>query len=178
MRWMLKFMVALTAMLLVGCASDPLQTSPEAYVAKTYGSRAVLFSEDSYKWTSDPVNENSAIIFYNSTDKEVSFEFRELKTKFNRVKSDEVRTIKGRKGKITIPPKQYLDPALYMYAIEHILFVFDEGDEHDVLGYADANSKQTVTWGASSYNANLGVGVGRSGSYELKGIVFEITERK
>ncbi|MBO6220273.1 MAG: hypothetical protein J6N81_11995 [Treponema sp.] len=167
----------LSLLFITSCASNSSENSPQSYVRRTYGDRAVLFPEDADEWTSDPINENSAIRFYNSTDKEVTFEFREIKTRMNRVSSDEIRPIRGRQQKITLQPKEYFDPGLYLYAIEYPLFVFEEGSNLTVIGYGDTAKEHSVSWGGSSMNMNSGIGVGMSGSYQVLGALFEITEK-
>jgi len=157
--------------------------NPKQYVEKNYKDRAVLFTEDTEDWLDQKsVNSRSPIVFYNSTSEDIEFEFHELKTKFNQVKKDVVRKIKGR-DVVKIKAGEVLIPSMTFEDIEHIVFLFKEENKYDVLGYSDDSKTETYTYGqVNGFSASNTVGLngvmaGSSETRTVYSIVFEIVKK-
>ena len=129
--------------LIIFCTFPCFAKAPKKYVEETYGSKAVFFDEDiDEELDDDKIGYRSQIYFLNSTDTEISFEFREIKTSIGSVTSDKIFPIKGREKKITIPAKQYFDLRATVGDIEHFLFVFED-KVYKVFAYSDKLDFQT-----------------------------------
>lgn len=125
------------------CAYSCFAIPPKKYVKETYGTKAVFFDEDiDSELNDDKIGSRSQIYFLNSTDTEISFEFREIKTSIGSVTSDKIFPIKGREKKIIIPAKQYFDLRATVGDIEHFLFVFED-KVYKIYAYSDKIDIQT-----------------------------------
>ena len=148
--------------------------TPQNYVKSKYGNKAVYYSEDTDDWIQDnKIGSQSPIYFYNSTNNDITFEFREIKTKFGSVSSDKVFPIKGRTKKITLKPNQYFDIIITLGDIEHFIFLFED-EPCTIYTYADKINivKETSTGG---FLIN-GFGSVSSSTDYYYSLVFEFTD--
>lgn len=159
-----------TVILMLLCALLSSCASTKRHSEKNYAGRYALFSEDVEKFLgdSDAAGDLSQIIIHNDTPDPVTFEFRELRTKFWTVTSDKVKPIRGRANKITLNPDEYINTNVTLSGIEHMLFVFDERDKYVVSAYTlvDYSGMATSVMGFS-YNGSGGTWSTTTGNFPL-----------
>ena len=159
------------------CFFNIFAATPKKYLEQKYGNKAIYFSEDIDDWLdNNKANSKSPLYFFNSTDHEITFEFHELQTKFGNVTSDKIYPIKGRTSKITIKSNQYIDTLITMDDIEHLAFIFNEGNKYEIFAYIDRLEmleEQKIS-GEFVYGSG-GVSSKTVRSYS---IIFEITDKR
>ena len=124
-------------LLIIFCSFPCFAKTPKKYVEEKYGSKAVFFDEDmSDQLDDDKIGSLSPIYFLNSTNKDITFEFHEIKTKLGNVTSDKIFPIKGREMEITIKANEYFYSRATNGDIEHFLFVFKD-KVYKIFAYTD-----------------------------------------
>ncbi len=162
-------------LLIIFCSSPCFAKTPKKYVEETYGSKAAYFEEDmSDQLDDDKIGSLSPIYFLNSTNKDITFEFHEIKTKFGNVTSDKIFPIRGRTKKITVKANQYFDTAITVDDIEHFLFVFEDNEKYTMYTYSENMNSRIIT-NAEGIIAN-GFGGVSSSTDIYYALVFEFAD--
>ena len=165
---------AIILLLIIFCSIPCFAKTPKKYVEEKYGSKAAFFDEDiSDDLDDDKIGPISPIYFYNSTNRDITFEFHEIKTKFGNVASDKIFPIRGRSKKITIKANQYFDTATTVNDIEHFVFIFEE-EKPVIYTYSENMNTRQAT--ETNGLAVVGTGGITSSTEVYYALVFEFAD--